>query len=157
MADIVLTRDERGKLAGLTQADQRRWSKFMARVKSMGVGDTLKASFKIPRSPKFHRRHFALLKALFDCQEQFTDFDRFREWVQVGAGFCDIVPGPKGRAVAISKSIAWEALGDEEFAEHHLACIDFIRSPHFSRFLWGHLDERQQADMVEAVLQEFSA
>ena len=79
MADIVLTRDETGKLAGLTQADQRRWAKFTAAVKRLGVGDTLKATFRLPRSPKFHRRHFALLKALFDCQEQFTDFDRFRD------------------------------------------------------------------------------
>lgn len=155
MADIVLTRDEQGKLRGLTQADERRWSKFLAAVKGLAVGDTLKAAFKIPRSPKFHRRHFAILKALFECQEQFTEFERFREWTQVGAGFCDILPGPRGKPVAVSKSIAWDALDDADFAEHHLAVMEFIRTPYFSRFLWPHLDDQGQFNMVEAIMAEF--
>ncbi len=156
MAEIILTKSEDGKLQGLTDGENRKWDKFRAMVAGLQVGDTVRASFKVPRSPGFHRRHFAILGALFKCQEQFTDFEKFREWTQVGAGFCDTYPGPKGKPVAISRSIAWDALEDADFAEHHASVIDFVRSTHFSRFLWPHLDDIKGGEMVEAVLQEFA-
>jgi hypothetical protein len=157
MADIVLTKADDGKLRGLTDADERRWSKFRCKVAGMGIGDTVKASFKLPRSPGFHKRHFSVLKALFDCQEQFDDREKFREWTQVGAGFCDLYPGPHGRPVAISRSIAWDALEEADFAEHHRAVIAFARSHHFSRFLWPHLSDVEADTLVNAILQEFDA
>lgn len=155
MADLVLTKDEAGKLRGLTDSDERRWSKFIGHVRDLPVGGTVKASFKLPRSQAFHRRHFAILGGLFASQEQFTDFEKFREWLQVGAGFCDIVPGPKGKPVAISRSIAWDALEEADFAEHHRAVMEFVRSAHYSRFLYPHLDDVQADQMVHAILQEF--
>ena len=157
MANMVLTKGDDGKLRGLTESDERRWTKFRAAVSVLGVGDTVKASFNLPRSPGFHKRHFLILASMFHCQDQFTSFEAFREWTQVGAGFCDILPGPKGKPVAISRSIAWEALDDADFAEHHAAVVDFMRSVHFSRFLWGHLDDAKGTHMVESVLQEFTA
>lgn len=155
MAEIVLTKADDGKLHGMTEADERRWAKFRTTVVGMQVGDTLRASFKLPRSPKFHRRHFAILAALFRCQEQFIDADKFREWVQIGAGFCDVYPGPKGKPMAVSKSIAWEALDDADFAEHHQAVIEFVRSAYFTRFLWPALSDIEGDTFVNAVLQEF--
>lgn len=155
MADLVLAKDEAGKLRGLTASDERRWSKFRRHIANLPVGGTVRASFKLPRSAAFHRRHFAILGALFNCQEQFADMEPFREWVQVGAGFCDIVPGPKGKPVAVSRSIAWDALEEADFAEHHAAVIDFVRSAYFSRFLWPAMSDLQGAEMVNAILQEF--
>ncbi len=157
MADLVLTKAEDGKLHGLTDADERRYAKFIATVREMEPGHTVRFTFKLPRSPQFHRLHFAILAALFKCQDQFTDAEKFREWTQVGAGFCDIVPGPKGKPVAVSKSIAWDALEEADFAEHHAAVIGFVRSVYFSRFLWPHLDDAKGSEMVEAILQEFGA
>lgn len=155
MAKIVLTRGNDGKLAGLSAADQLRWDKFLSRVKALAPGDTVAAEFKLPRSPGFHRRHFAVLGALFAHQEQFADFEKFRQWVQVGAGFCDIVPGPKGRMVAVSRSIAWENLEDADFAAHHADVMAFVRSPHFARFLWPDTDPAQADAGLEAILSEF--
>ena len=157
MAEIVLTRGDDGKLHGITDADDRRWRKWTARANALQVGDTVRASFKLPRSPKFHARHFAILAALFKCQEQFADFEKFREWTQIGAGFCDILPGPKGKPCAVSKSIAWDALEDADFAEHHKAVMSFVRSVHFTRFLWPHMSDVEGDNMVNAILQEFDA
>ena len=157
MADITLVRSDDGKLRGITDADDRRWSKWLAKTRTLSVGDTVRASFKLPRSPKFHARHFAILASLFRCQDQFTDFEKFREWTQVGAGFCDIVPGPKGKPCAMAKSIAWDALEDADFAEHHKEVIAFVRSVHFSRFLWPHLTDIEGDRMVNAILNEFGA
>lgn len=155
MAEVTLTKANDGKLRGLTESDQRRWAKFLANTRKMESGDTIKAAFKLPRSKAFHRRHFAILGGLFKAQEQFTEFDRFREWVQIGAGFCDIMPGPKGKPVAVSRSIAWEALEEADFAEHHRAVMDFVRSTYFTRFVWPHLTDLQGDNMVNAILQEF--
>lgn len=157
MADAILCRDGDGKLAGLTPADQRRWARWVVALKRLDYGQTLKVSFKIPRSPGFHRRHMKILQTLFESQEQFVEFERFREWLQVGAGFCDIVPGPKGKPVALSRSIAWEALDDADFAEHHAAVIAFVRTTHFRRFLWPAVDDAVAAEMVENALMEFGA
>ncbi len=155
MAQITLTKGQDGRLTGITDADTRRWGRFLAAVKGLAYGDTVQAEFKLPRSPGFHKRHFVILAALFDAQEQFQDADKFRQWVQIGAGFCDILPGPKGVPCAVSKSIAWENLEDADFAEHHADVMRFVREPAFCRFLWGHLSDQAQGEMVEAILSEF--
>jgi hypothetical protein len=155
VSSVVIEKGEDGKLRGASEADEKRYAKFRRHVEGMPIGDTMRFTFAVPRSPAFHRRHFAILKSLFAAQEQFTDAEKFREWTQVGAGFCDLLPGPKGKPVAVSRSIAWENLEEAEFAEHHAAVLDFVRSVHFSRFLWPHLSDQQGALMVETILMEF--
>lgn len=157
MADVILTRGEDGKLHGLTDVDERAWVKFRAAIERLVVGDTLRAVFKLPRSPGFHRRHFAIMKGLFECQEQFDTLKRLRLWLQVGAGFCDLLPGPHGRPVAIPQSIAWERLEEADFAEHHAEVIKFMRTSACTGFLWPHLSAQKQSEMIEAILQEFDA
>ncbi len=56
--------------------------------------------------------------------------------------------------VAIADSIAWDKLDDADFQEHHEKVIDFLRSPTCTRFLWGHLSDPEQANMIEAILTE---
>jgi len=157
MSEILLTRDEAGKLRGMGEPDQRAWAKFRRWVESLEPGECVRMAFWIPRSPKMHRFHFALLAALFDAQEQFSDREQFRLWLQVGAGHCDFAPGPKGKMVALPRSIAWHKLDDAEFAEHHMALVDFVRSPQCTSFLWGHLSPADQSEMVETILAEFQA
>lgn len=157
MPDLVITKAADGKLAGADDRYERGYARFRAAVAAMQPGDTMRFSFWLPRSPKFHRRHFAMLGKLFESQEQFTDPEMFRAWVEVGAGFCDLLPGPKGRQVAVPRSIAWEKLDDADFAEHHADVVAFVRSQHFARFLWPHLDDMAAGEAVEAILTEFGA
>ncbi len=124
-------------------------------LESLVPGECVRLAFWIPRSPQFHRRHFALLGAVFEQQEQFADREQFRMWVQVGAGHCDFVPGPKGRMVALPKSIAWHKLEDTEFAAHHAAVVEFLRSAHCIGFLWPQLNQAERQQTIEAVLMEF--
>lgn len=155
MAEVIVFRDEAGKLAGLGESGARAFAKFRAAVDKLDIGETLTFSWKAPRSPQFHRRHFAVLAAMFEQQDQFQDADAFRMWVQVGAGFCDLMPGPKGKPVAMPKSIKWDRLDDVEFAEHHAAVIAFMRSTHFTRFLWPWMTDLQADSMVDGILSEF--
>ncbi|MCA3109850.1 MAG: DUF1367 family protein [Rhodocyclaceae bacterium] len=157
MSEILLTRDDTGKVTGLTEADQRAWSRFRKMLADLVPGECVRLAFWLPRSPKFHRRHFAIIGALFDAQEQFDDREQFRMWLQVGAGHCDFVPGPAGRMVALPKSIAWHKLDDAEFAAHHESVIGFVRSDRCTAFLWGHLQPADQLLMVETILAGFEA
>jgi hypothetical protein len=155
VADVVLTRGPDGKLQGMGEKGARQYQRFLAAVKQLQPGDTMRFSFKLPRSPVFHRRHFAILNAVFEQQEQFASPEAFREWVQVGAGFCDLVPGPKGKPVAIARSIAWEALEEADFAEHHAAVVGFLRSTHCTRFLWPHMDDLAADTFIDNLLRSF--
>ena len=155
MPTVTLTIDERGKPAGLTERDAKAYGKFVKRLREMGRAESITFSWREPRSGPFHRRHFAIINALFEAQEQFTDADHFRKWVEVGAGYCDLLPGPKGKAVAVPKSIAYERLDQAEFEHLHDAVMAFLRSKHATRFLWPHLSDEQGGEMVDAILREF--
>lgn len=155
MAKITLERDGSGKLQGLSEADKRAYGRFRKALEGMAPGDTMAFEFKIPRSPVFHRRHFAILGAIFDAQDTFTDRVQMRKWLEVGAGHADYVPGADGDLVAIPKSIDFESLDDAEFAEHHRSVIAFLREPHAYRFLWPQMSAAGAEAMVESILGEF--
>jgi hypothetical protein len=155
MPTVQITKDNRGKIAGFGLKGERAYGRFLAAVRNLEYGEMLAFSYKVPRSPKFHKLHFVMLAALFEAQEQFADDYQFRKWSEVGAGHCDFVPGPKGRMVALAKSIDYESLDDLEFAEMHEAVKAFFRSQHAQRFLWPHLSEAEGSEMVEAILREF--
>lgn len=142
-------------MVGFGQKGERAYAKFLAAVRNLEYGEMLAFSYKIPRAPKFHRLHFVMLAALFDAQEQFDDDYQFRKWAEVGAGHCDFVPGAKGRMVALPRSIDYESLDDVQFSEMHEAVKAFFRSQHAQRFLWPHLGEEQQMNMVANILDQF--
>lgn len=155
MTEVLIYKDERGKLSGWGEKGARAYARFRKAVDELAIGELLKFSFWIPRSEKFHRLHFVMLKAVFDSQEQFADDEQFRKWTEVGAGFCEFVPGPKGRMVALPKSIAYHAIDDEEFSTVHENVKQFLRSQHARRFLWAHLSDDKSAEMIGELLMEF--
>jgi hypothetical protein len=155
MSKVILRKDETGKLAGLDERHERAYSRFRNKLGELQIGETLAFEFKIPRAPRFHRLHFAMLGAFFAAQDVFDDADRMRKWLEVGAGHCDFVPGPDGNFFAMPKSIAYEALEDSDFREVHASIKRFLRTPQAYRFLWPHLDDAGREQMVEAVMREF--
>lgn len=157
MAKVALTINEQGKLEGLTPADERAYARFKKKLGALSPGDTISFEHRFPRSPKFHRLHFAMLGMLFDNQEQFANPEDMRKWVEVGAGHCQFVPGPKGRLVALPLSIAYDSLDDTEFYEHHIKVVAFLRSTAATRFLWPEVDDAAALGAIEAILQEFEA
>lgn len=155
MSKVILHLDERGKLAGIDEKQDRAYARFRAKIAKLRPGETLSFDFRIPRSPKFHRLHFAMLGAFFAVQEVFDDAERMRKWLEVGAGHVEFMPGPDGEFIAMPKSIAYEALEDSDFHDVHEGIKAFLRQPHAYRYLWPHLDDAGREHMVEAVLEEF--
>jgi len=151
MSDLVIVKTEAG-LQGLGEKNERAYGKFKAKTKAMEVGETLAFSWKEPRSPKFHRLFFAMLGNLFDRQEQFADADQLRSWLTVGAGYCDFVPGPTGRMVALPKSIAWHTMDDGDFRNLVSEVWAFLRTEHAQRFLWPMVAPALASEGVEQLL-----
>jgi len=152
---ITITRDDAGKLVGFGDKNKKAYAAFKAKVDALEPGEIYQLTVHFPRNQKLHGLHFALLSTVFDQQEQFSDLDQLRMWVQVGAGHAEFVPGPTGRMVAIPKSISFRALDDQDFQAHHEKVKDFLRSPHATRFLWPHLSDVEQAEMIDTILSQF--
>lgn len=152
MSDVVIVRGEDGRVRGLGEKGERAFDRWRRKVEAMEPGETLAFSWREPRSPKFHRLFFVMLADLFDRQEQFADVDQLRAWLTVGAGYCEFVPGPTGRMVALPKSIAWERMDDTEFRELVVEVWKFLRSEHAQRFLWPHLPLATASEAAEQVL-----
>ena len=155
MSTIAITKDEAGKLVGVTEADKKAYARFRKMVNDLEQGEVYHLEHWFPRNKKLHGLHFVMIGKVFDRQEQFEDPEELRKWLYVGAGFCNFYPGPSGRMVAIPKSINWKSIDDEEMSKVHNDVIAFLRSPRATGFLWGHLSEHDQSEMVEQILGEF--
>jgi hypothetical protein len=152
MTTVLLTRNAQGKLVGLGGKDERAYAMFRARVEAMGPGELIEFHWYEPRSPVLHRKFFAMLHELFDAQGRFDDVDRLRDWVTVGAGYCELVPQGRGEVVAVPKSIAWCAMEEPEFRELVRAVWKFLRSERAQEYLWPHVPAAMRAEGVEWLL-----
>jgi hypothetical protein len=143
-----------GVIDGFNRDDKRAWRRIWKRIKDMEAGEMLVIDIRMPRSGPFHRRHMAIEQQVFDAQERFQDFEMFRYWLKVGAGWVTWAAGPKGGVVPIPKSISYVSADQEEFSRYHEAVVEFLRGPHAAKFLWRHLGDGS-ADMMESILGGF--
>lgn len=154
MPTITLHIGESGKLEGLSERDRKAYAKFRRRLEALG-NESITFSWKEPRSGPFHRRFFKMVTRVFESQEQFQQDRHMLDWLKVGAGYADLVPGPKGKPVAMARSINWETLDQAEFEPIARDIWRFFRSTYATRFLWPWLDDAAGMGMAEAILAEF--
>lgn len=154
MPTVTLHIGESGKLEGLSERDRKAYAKFRRRLDSLGE-QSITFTWREPRSGPFHRRFFAILNAFFESQEQFTDQDHFLTWLKVGAGYADLVPGPKGKPVAMARSINWESIDQAEFEPIAQSIWSFMRTTYATRFLWPESTGDATAGLVESILAGF--
>ena len=152
---VAITKDQYGKLVGFGQAGAKTYEKFLQAVRALEPGEMLSFEYRVPRSQRFHGLHFAMLTAVFDNQEQWQDEYQFRKWTEAGAGHADIAPGPKGKPIAVVRSIAYDALDDEEFHVLHEAIKAFLRSEHAVRFLWPEVNVSLAMASMDQLIAEF--
>ncbi len=142
-----------GALDGFNKDDKRAWRSIWKRIIGMEPGEMVAVEMRLPRSGPFHRRHMAIEQHVFDAQERFDNFEQFRYWLKVGAGWVDWCCGPKGGVVPVPRSISYAKADQEEFTRYHDAVMQFLRGEHAAKFLWKHLEN--PADMMETILQGF--
>lgn len=144
-----------GVVDGFTNDDKRAWRRLWKRIKAMEAGEMLRIDVVQPRLGWYHRKHMALEQQVFDSQERFANFEQFRIWLKVGAGWVDWAAGPKGGVVPIPKSVSYSSADQDEFERFHLEVVAFLRGPHAAMFLWKHLGEAGAAEMMQTILEGF--
>lgn len=155
MSRLVITKGMDGKLCGLDDKSQRAYNKFKAVVASLLHGQTLGFTFRLPRSPKHHAFFFQKLQKLLERSEAFTELDKLRPWVILGAGYCDFVPGLDGKPNAIPKSIDFDSMDEAEFTALHLAVDTFLWTLRAQAILWPDLDTDQRWACMESFMEGF--
>jgi uncharacterized protein DUF1367 len=128
---MELVKMANGGLRGYTQDDDRAYKRFKGWLDRLGGGEYFTLIYKRPRSHKFHRKFFKMLRHAFDHwdpqegRKRLTyrgkpiakDFDAFREQVLILAGFyVQTFDLRTGKMQLRAKSIAYEKLDDDEFA-----------------------------------------
>lgn len=144
-----------GLFKGATDDDDKRWNRFWRMATGKEAGEMFDLETVFPRYTPFHRRHMKIEQDVFNAQERFTDFERFRDWLKIGAGHVEWVPGAKGGIVPLPKSISYAKADEQAFREFHDKVIEFLRGDHAAPYLWKHLGNDKAHEMMETVLLEF--
>lgn len=155
MSHITILKNNQGKLQGLDEKGQRAYAKWRKLVEDLPIGQTLTFSYRLPRSPSHHRLFFAKLNSLLSRTEAFTELDKLRYWLVMGAGYADFVPGFGGQLHAIPRSLDFDSMDENDFQDLHRAVDTFLWTAHAQQVLWPHLDDEDRYRCVEIFLQEF--
>jgi len=84
-------------------------------LEKVAGGEIIMCDVRRKRNVDHHRKGFALLHAMFDNQDSFDDFDRFRDWVQIAAGVVDTIIGDEGKVYYKIKSLSFADMDQSEF------------------------------------------
>lgn len=143
-----------GQVDGLSQQDKKSWRRLWNWIlRHAGAGEMVSIKTLRERIGWYHRKHMAMEQALFESQEKFDNFKQFRNWLKIGAGHCDWLPGPKGAVVPVPRSISYAELEQGSMEVVHDAMVAFLRTEHPQKVLWPHLSPADRAEMMEQVLE----
>lgn len=124
MADVTLVKTAEGLLVAADPASQER-------VQGWPVGALFKAKVTRMRNPQFHRKGMALLRFAYENCDldavlgEPVGFDTFRKVVALKTEWCDTVLTADGGIARFPKSMAFNAMDEDEFTEWYSDAIDF--------------------------------
>lgn len=142
-------------LGGATEKDEKGWRRFVRALHEAGSGEYFSIKTERRREGWRHRKHMALMTAVFKAQERIEDFEQFRLWSKVGSGFVTWMAGPKGGVYPVPKSISFDSCEEDEFIAFHNGVIDFFRTEHAQHYLWPGASPKAASDGMENILQSF--
>lgn len=160
--DIPLTEQQREVMrdvlfemfGGFTELDNTNWKRLWTMLMQGVEGEIFTINYKINRDGVYHRRHLLLETKIYESQERFHNFDRFRDLLKVGSGFVDWHTSA-GKLVPKPKSIAYDQCGQVEMEEFHRNAIAFLRTRDAQARLWPSMPAQLAEQAVEAILLEF--
>ncbi len=140
---------------GIDEKNHKSWCRFLRELFSLEDGEIAEIGTRMPRSGPYHRFHMAMEQAVFNAQERFTQFEMFRNWLKIGSGHVQWVPGAKGGIVPLPKSISYMDLEEDAMREVHAAMLEFLHGAHAAPYLWKHLDPEEAGRMMASILEGF--
>lgn len=79
------------------------------------LGKDVRAEITRPRNLKYHRKFFALLKAIFPHQNIYPTMTLFRGAIEIALGFGETFKMPDGRTMMVPHSISFASMDQTEF------------------------------------------
>lgn len=163
MSDVELTDQQReilrntlfGMVDGLSDDDKKSWRRFWNWILKAGSGEILSIETWMPRVGSFHRMHMVMETKVFRGQERIKNFEQFRVWLKIGAGFVDWMPGPKGGVVPVPRSISYKKCDEDKMRRFHDDAVAFLRTEHAQKYLWPHLSPFMAEQSMEVILSGF--
>jgi hypothetical protein len=122
----ILIKTESG-LRGSTIKDHEAWTKFKRRLETLKTGSWLRIECVKPRNGQHHRKLFALLTLVAENSETYNTTEKALVAVKLVTGHCEPFIDPMtGELTQLPKSIAYEAMDQDEFNEFYSAAIDGV-------------------------------
>lgn len=163
MPEIELVKTSSGALRGFTADDEAARERYRAFVEGLEPGEFFTLTYKRPRSLAFHRKFFAMLKLAFEAWEPQAgrtrttykgaeiakSFELFRKDMLILAGYGTPSYDLQGRVKWEAKSIAFDQMDDDEFAELYEAVKDVLVKHILTNYT------RDDVDRVVAELEKF--
>jgi len=131
-------------------------------IDKLKINEVITAEFKKPRNYKFHKKYFALLNFAYENWEPEAlqdakwdnvipekSFNRFRKDLIILSGHYDAVYRVDGSVRIEAKSIAFNKMNEETFAELYDATINVILKKILTNY------SREDLDKVVEQLEEF--
>lgn len=144
----LLLKTEAG-LRGSSPADQDAWSKFRRRLETMKPGTWIRMEWASPRHPKHHRKFMALMQLITENSETYNTVEKALVAVKLCTGHFDLMADPRtGEIIQIPKSIAFEAMPQEEFDVFYSAAIDAVL-----QVILPQLDRTKADRLLEMVIE----
>ena len=95
-------------------------------AKKLKIGKEYKFKVTGIRNLKFHKKFFALIKTVFENQEQFVNIEEMRKALIFDAGFREQRQNLKGEIIQYPKSISFSKMDEIEFEELYNKVIDIV-------------------------------
>lgn len=94
--------------------------------KKIKIGEIYEYEYKQPRNYEFHKKFFALVKMLYDNQEQYTNIEHLRKDLIIESGNYDLRHDLHGVEIREAKSISFASMEENEFQELYNSVVDVI-------------------------------
>lgn len=144
----ILVKTETG-LRGSTAVDHDAWEKFKRRLLTFKPGTFLRMEWSRPRNGKHHRKLFALLTLVAENSETYDTTEKALVAIKLVVGHYEPFIDPKtGELLQMPKSIAYDAMDQDEFDKFYSAAIDGVL-----RYILPHIDQVQADRLIEMIIQ----
>ncbi len=143
-------------LDGCNETDRKAWRSWWRAVADAPLGQYFTISINRQRSGPFHRLVMKVLSTVFKAQEKFDNFDIFRDFVKLGAGFANYIPDVEtGELKAHPKSQSFDECSEEEIRQFFDDALLFLRTEGAQRILWPGVSAQVADEGVEHLLKQF--
>ena len=164
MPTIEVVKIGTGELRGYGQENDTAYQRFKKWLAKLEPGEFFTFTYRQQRNVKFHRKFFALMNHAFDHWEPehgrkrltyrgkpiAKSLNAFREMVTILAGYYEASYDLQGRVKLRAKSIAFDKMPEEEFAQLYEAVLKVLLEQVLQNY------KRDDIERVVAELEKFA-